>query len=214
MAWWHRIVRFSRRHWKGLAVALLLIVAAPFIGGPLIRRLSYQDYLAKAEAGDSMYQYRLAKLYADGVGVDRSSAKAAHWYLMSAQQGFVMAQLTLAELYATGSGVPQDLEQAFRWHLVTAEQGIVEGMIEAASAYGTPGKGVEVDYIESYKWWHLAKYWYQRDDVVRVTPVTRFNVTETMLPGLLEGKLTSEQIEEAKRRADSWKAKTWAAVNE
>ena len=151
----------------------------------------------------------MAKLYA--VGVESDNAKAAHWYLMSAKQGFIMAQLEVAGIYAAGAGVSKDPAQAFRWYLITAEQGLVEGMIEVANAYGTPGMGVEVDYIESYKWWYLARNWVQRDDVVRVTPGTNFNPTEAMLPGLLKGRLTPEQIEEAKQRADAWKPKPWVA---
>lgn len=207
------LLRFARRHWKVLATALILIVGIPFVVAPIIQRLSYRDYLAKAEAGDSMYQYNLAKLYADGVGVEADSAKAAHWYLMSAKQGFIMAQFRVAGIYAAGVGVPQDLEQAFRWYLITAEQGLVEGMFEVANAYGTPGMGVEVDYVEAYKWWHLARNWFERDDTVRVTSVTDLNLTEISLPSMLEGRLTPEQIEEAKRRADAWEAKEWTDDN-
>ena len=183
------LLRFARRHWKVLATALILIVGIPFVVAPIIQRLSYRDYLAKAEAGDSMYQYSLAKLHADGVGVEADSANAAHWYLMSAKQGFIMAQFPVAG-YAAGVGVPQDLEQAFRWYLITAEQGLVEGMFEVANAYGTPGMGVEVDDVEACKWWHLARNWFERDDTVRVASGTDVNLTEMSLPSMLEGRLT------------------------
>ena len=120
-----------------------------------------------------------------------------------------MAQLVLAGLHAAGIGMPEDQDQAFQWYLVIAEQGVAEGMIEVAHAFGTPGMGAEVDYIESYKWRHLATYWYQRDDVVRITPATDFNATEV---ALREGRLTPAQIEEAEQRADAWKAKSWDEV--
>ncbi len=78
---------------------------------------------AKAEAGDPKAQNNLGVLYANGQGVPKDYAKAAHWYRLAANQGNAFAQYDLGVLYATGQGVPKDYGKAAHWYRLAANQG-------------------------------------------------------------------------------------------
>ena len=70
-------------------------------------REEFQALLDQAELGDLSAQYDLAMKYADGDGVDRDMAQAAHWF---AQARFWKASTTLSTL---GGGLkhPRDTLQ-------------------------------------------------------------------------------------------------------
>lgn len=64
--------------------------------------------LPKAEAGDAVAQFNLARQYALGDGMAINREKFIHWCRIAADQGLPEAQFTLGCCYRRGLVVPQD----------------------------------------------------------------------------------------------------------
>ena len=71
-------------------------------------REEFQALLDQAELGDLSAQYDLAMKYADGDGVDRDMAQAAHWFAQAAEQDDMRAVEALGRCYQLGEGVEKD----------------------------------------------------------------------------------------------------------
>lgn len=72
-------------------------------------------YTFAAEQNVGYAQQKLAHIYLQGTGVERSHEKALYWLNRAANLGFVEAQLELSSLYESGTVVPQDLVSAHKW---------------------------------------------------------------------------------------------------
>ena len=68
-------------------------------------------------------QYQLARLYAQGTGVNQDLANAVDWYRRAAMQGQLDAQFMLGVSYYDGQGVPRDLIEGLAWFMIAAETG-------------------------------------------------------------------------------------------
>lgn len=76
-----------------------------------------------ADNGDTEAQFVLAKLYAEGQGVDQSDDQAIHWMETAARGGLAQAQFRLASWHLKGShGLLEDSEEAFEWYQLAADQ--------------------------------------------------------------------------------------------
>lgn len=84
---------------------------------------STAQWHAKAEQGQPDAQFKLAKMYEQGQGVDENIAKAVYWYRKAALSGNAEAQLRLSWLYNQGEGVPEDERQSLEWLKKAAESG-------------------------------------------------------------------------------------------
>ena len=83
-----------------------------------------QTFVPLAETSDHAYaQYFLARMYADGRGLEKNPAEAAKWFRKAAEKGVPEAQFRLGKLYEHGVGVPQDMEYAYGWYGVSAHLG-------------------------------------------------------------------------------------------
>ncbi|MBR5434202.1 MAG: sel1 repeat family protein, partial [Bacteroidales bacterium] len=69
-------------------------------------------------------QFRLGKMYDDGIVVPENKTEAANWYRKAAEQGDKEAQNNLGVMYLNGEGVPQDKSEAESWFRKAAEQGV------------------------------------------------------------------------------------------
>jgi len=116
-------------------------------------RLAY--YLARAKAGESDAQLRLAVLYAKGEGTPQDYAAAATWFRAAAEHGVARAQYDLAVLYERGRGVPEDPAEAIAWYRKAAEAGYSLAQYNLAVAY-TKGQGTKQDLFEAALWYHRA----------------------------------------------------------
>ncbi len=114
----------------GLLLAITLTTAradfndgvAAMVAGDYDKAL--KTFVPLAEASDHGYaQYFLARMYADGRGVEKNPATAAKWLRKAAEKGIPDAQYRLGGLYERGEGVPQDMEYAFSWYSVAAHIG-------------------------------------------------------------------------------------------
>ena len=104
---------------------------------------------------DATAQYFLGVCYENGLGVDKSSEKAARCYRKSAEQGNAFAQSSLGLCYATGEGVEQSCTEAVKWFRKSAEQGNAFAQSGLGLCYAT-GEGVEQSYTEAVKWYRKS----------------------------------------------------------
>lgn len=150
-----------------------------------------------AEKGDAAAQYYLGTLYAEGKGVKQNDATAFLWFERSAKQGNPDAQYNAGASYAEGTGVPKSDAEAAKWFQRAAEQGMVFAQVNLGLLYAA-GNGVPQDNIEAFKWLDLA---------FRRLPAGEAAMTVAHAIEDVTGKMTREQIDEAKARERQWKAK-------
>lgn len=96
----------------------------------------------------------LARLYADGRGIQQDVPKAIELWSKAAEGGNITARFNLGLQYASGAGVPKDMKKAASFMLQAAENGLPEAQFAVASYY-RDGTGVEKDL-------DAARLWYQR----------------------------------------------------
>jgi hypothetical protein len=76
----------------------------------------------KAEAGDAIAQFDMAKAYMSGAGVARDPNTALAWLQKSAAQDYVGAEYALGRMFQQGLGIPKDPPQAAKWFRKAARQ--------------------------------------------------------------------------------------------
>jgi hypothetical protein len=110
----------------------------------------------------------------------------------SAAQGNALAQNYLGLMYMNGHGVPTDYTQALSWYNKAAAQGNFSGECNLGIMYER-GLGVPRDKVTAYMWYILATQ--------GGSPLAPKNAR------LLAPQLTSQQLNEAQRRAAALKAR-------
>ncbi|MDB6024958.1 MAG: hypothetical protein JWM68_1181 [Verrucomicrobiales bacterium] len=143
-------------------------------------------YLKAAEQGDARAEHIMGVRYTFGQGVEKDAAEAGKWFLLAAEQGHAGAQYSVGLRWVRGeAGEPQDFAEAAKWFRLAADQGHANAQVSLGRRYAN-GEGVDMDYIEAYKWMWLAK---GRD------PDAKKAMSE------LTPKMTAEQISQAKMLA-------------
>ena len=123
---------------------------------------------------------------------DEGSSTEFRENLLPAQQGDAKAQVFVAYLYETGQGVAQNYTRAAEWYGRAARQGNPVAQTQLGNMYRL-GKGVSQNYVLAYMWLGLA---------------SRQGSTQAVkLKGIVTGKMTKEQIAEAKKLLKNWNAK-------
>jgi TPR repeat protein len=125
--------------------------------------LGMKETIRKAESGDAEAQFRLGRMFEQGLGrmfdtgrfVRQDYKEAVKWYTKAAEQGDAGAQNNLGQCYRRGQGVPQDYKEALMWLTMAAEQGLAESQNNLGAMYYL-GEGVPQDYVQAYKWFNLA----------------------------------------------------------
>jgi cell division septation protein DedD len=134
---------------------------------------------------------------AGGAVADQASDQAmANRYLQAAQSGNDDAQFYLAALYSAGVGVPRSDEEAVRWFSRAAEQGHSHAMLILGGLYAI-GRGVPKDNVKAYKWAYI---------VGAGSRVEEFRNGARQLTGLLETRMTPDDVNLAKSDAGRWHA--------
>jgi hypothetical protein len=101
--------------WLFAACVMTLSVAAQDQDIGAIRR--------KAEAGDAIAQFDLAKAYMSGTGVATDPNMALVWLQKSAAQDYFGAEYALGRMYQNGLGkLPKDQHEAASWFRKAAKQ--------------------------------------------------------------------------------------------
>ena len=84
---------------------------------------SAKQFLHLAEQGNTEAQYKVGKMYEEGLGGTQDYQMAAKWYLKAAEKGDGQAQYKMGTMYTLGRGVPRDIMEAARWFGKAAQQG-------------------------------------------------------------------------------------------
>jgi hypothetical protein len=117
-------------------------------------------------------------------------------YLRAAQSGDDEAQFYLGALYSAGVGVPRFDQEAFRWFSRAANQGHSHAMLILAGLYAI-GRGVEKNNVEAYKWSSIVNGTSRLDE---------FRDGSSQLMGVLEKRMSSDDVYKAKSDAGKWRA--------
>ena len=89
-------------------------------------------------------QYKFAKIYRNGLGVEKNPGIAFEWYKLSAEKNFSKAQTMLGYLYQIGSGTTKNLSRAIYWYEQAANKGESMAMFNLGVLY-QKGRGVNKD---------------------------------------------------------------------
>lgn len=150
-----------------------------------------------ADRGFAMAQYRLAKLYERGEGVQTDLAVARQWTERAAASGNRRAMHDLGVYFARGEGAPLDEAAAFRWFRQAAELGVADSQYNLGVLY-QQGRGVNASASEALFWFLVAARQGDQDAGARATA--------------LEAQLQQNQIEQARARAQAFRPRAASAV--
>jgi TPR repeat protein len=92
----------------------------------------------------ALAQYRLGRLYEQGLGTRQDDAEAAKWYRAASETGYQPAHTALARLYEQGRGVPQDHALTLALYQKAAAAGDPEAHHQAGRLLDL-GRGTAVD---------------------------------------------------------------------
>jgi hypothetical protein len=117
-------------------------------------------------------------------------------YSQAAQSGDNDAQFYLGALYSSGVGRPRSDEQALQWFSRAAEQGHSHAMLVLAGLYAI-GRGTAKDNVSAYKWAYIVSVGSRMDE---------FRNGARQLMGVLETKMTPQELNQARADAARWHA--------
>ncbi|OPH37569.1 tetratricopeptide repeat protein [Moraxella atlantae] len=147
--------------------------------------------MASAQQGDQQAQFFLAKRLQKGQGVVQNFQQAIQWYTIAARQNIAPAQLNLAMMYIRGEGVAPNAQQARYWLEKAAKLGDNRASYTLAMLDEKERK-----MVDAYKWYDLASRDGMLSNEVRSRAQSKI--------GQLALNLSSQDIANARRLADSW----------
>lgn len=90
----------------------------------------FESVLRRAERGDAVAQYELARMYDLGEYGLEDNGESLNWYRMAADQGLLVAQHRVGLIYEIGIGTEKDEVEAAEWYFVAAEMGHPQSQYE------------------------------------------------------------------------------------
>jgi TPR repeat protein len=115
----------------------------------------FRKILAKADTGNAESQYKLGKMYTEGVGVSTDYALATKTFESAAKQGHAKAEYNLGLNYYEGTGVERNRKTAYKWFKAAAEQNHPAAQYYLGKMYAS-GSGVKQNYSTSLEWFGKA----------------------------------------------------------
>ncbi len=149
-----------------------------------------------ANQGLAMAQYRLAKLFERGEGVEPDLVLARQWTERAAAAGNRKAMHDLGVYYARGEGAPLDEAAAFRWFKQAAELGVADSQFNLGVLY-QQGRGTQASPADALFWFAVAAR--SGDNDARARAAT------------LEAQMTPETVQAARARAATFTARPASA---
>jgi TPR repeat protein len=125
-----------------------------------------------------------------------SDKEMADRYSQAAQSGDSDAQFYLGALYSSGTGRQRSDEEAFRWFSRAADQGHSHAMLVLSGIYAV-GRGTPKNNFNAYKWAYIVSVGSRVDE---------FRNGSRQLIGVLEARMTREDVDRAKAEAGRWRA--------
>ena len=152
------------------------------------------DLATAAQFGDTASQYKLGEMYFSGREVPENTAAAAVWFKKAADKDYAEAEFGLGEIYYA-DGASQDYTAAAEWFRKAADQGYGLAQNFLGGMYDK-GQGVPQDAVQAYTWLDLA---------TTATTGQIWGDGFTRERDALAGKMTADQITEARKRVAAWK---------
>jgi localization factor PodJL len=149
-------------------------------------------YEKAAETGLAPAQYRIGNDYEKGIGVARDIEKAKEWYRKAAEQGNASAMHNLGVLHAMGADGNADNDEAVKWFSRAAALGVKDSQFNLGILFAK-GVGVERNLQEAYKWFALVAKTGDKDAAGKRDEIAKM--------------LDADVLEQAKAKAELWKAK-------
>jgi hypothetical protein len=115
----------------------------------------FKKVMAQAEKGDAESQYKLGKIYTEGVGVSIDHIMATKSFESAANQGYAKAEYNLGLNYYEGTGVKRNSRTAYKWFSAAAEQNDPAAQYYLGKMYAS-GSGVKQNYTTSLEWFTKA----------------------------------------------------------
>jgi hypothetical protein len=140
-----------------------------------------------------------AALLASTLGAAADSAfdrDMANRYTQAAHSGDDDAEFYLGSLYSAGVGVQQSDEEAFRWFQRAADQGHSHALLIVSGLYAI-GRGAPKDNVKAYEYAYI---------VSSASRVDEWRNGSRQLMGVLESRMTPDEINRAKTDASRWHA--------
>lgn len=101
-----------------------------------------------AQQGNTEAQLLLAKVYADGRGIQQDYNEAFKWYKRAAEHQNPIAEYAVGKSYGEGQGVPKDASEAVKWLRLASEHGNGDASFYLGDIYYR-GTGVAADRYEA-----------------------------------------------------------------
>ena len=138
-----------------LAALFAVCFSLPLVGD---EKKDFETTKALAVRGDSLAQYNLGVMYANGDGVPEDDKEAAKWFRKAAEQGNDGAQFNLGLMYDYGDGVPEDRVAAYAWWSIAAVNG------------HEPSKSIKRRLVKKMTPEQLSKGWKLSREMVKKNP--------------------------------------------
>lgn len=116
---------------------------------------AYEIWLPLAEAGNAEAQFRVARLYWYGEGVDFDDQLSLRLYRQASNQAHIFATYNLALKYQFGHGVEISLKKAAELYRLAAEIGDVPSQNNLGLLL-IAGEGIERNYVDGLMWLMIA----------------------------------------------------------
>jgi len=160
-----------------------------------------QNYQQAADMGMALAMYKLSSIFISGSGTDKDAAKGIAWLEKAINAGVAAAANDLGVVYLTGLlGQKKDEKKALSLFMKAADLGSLEAVKSIAGMHKN-GIGTKADPVAAYRWYYSARRGgYTGEDVIRML-------------GLLEGSLSTAQVQQAQKDADAWLAALATALN-
>jgi len=191
----------------------------------------------QADAGDAEAMRALGPMYIGGRGVKRDTATGLDLLHRAAAKGSTGAEIDLSQLYLNGApGVPKDRPEAMKWLAASANHGNVAAMVNL----GYMSVNNSTDLAAGYCWLMRAALLDQPQAQEKLTSIfsdgakddhgtvidadlvqadTWFRIVarspyhdNSQIRAAIEPKMTTEQLNQAKRLFDSWHPHTMQDV--
>ena len=173
------------------------------VGKPKNKNAAVSWWQKAADQGQVDAEYALGQVYFYGEYSGDTNhvnyARAAQWFRKAAEQNYAPAMSSLGYMYLYSVGLEQDWTKALQWNRRAAELDDAAGQENLGQMYENAEGGLPRDLVQAYKWFWLSEQHGNRfgqHDVMEI---------ET------HRALTAQQIMEAKRLADEFRAQLRAS---
>lgn len=188
---------------------------------------SLEQIRSFAEKGNVEAQFSLANRYLHGDGVPQDHQEALRWYQKAADREYAPAQAGIGFMYAQGQGIPKNPAEARKWFNRAAEQQYLPG-INGLAMLHYRGEGIPKDYKSALQLFQQASDQGDPDAITMLGVIYSSSESElqdkvealkwfTLAAGMghdiadqervaISSGMTAEQIKEAERLAEDWRA--------